>query len=102
MPLFSVCARVPSAYFAQEKETSVDIGKRAIVPLVCHVRDAVTGQKEVKLRTLGTGFIADRSGVFVTASHVIADFLSAPWNEACKAVTYFPIGSWKRMGRERA
>lgn len=92
-----VCA---VSVFAQEKETSVEIGKRAIVPLVCLVRDMPTGQRVIKLRTIGTGFIATENGMFNTATHVIADFLSAPWNEACKAVIYFPIGGWKRTATE--
>jgi V8-like Glu-specific endopeptidase len=45
---------------------------------------------------MGTVFMVDQTGTFVTADHVITEMLNPPLKDACKSAISFPIGGWKR------
>jgi S1-C subfamily serine protease len=76
---------------------NIELAKKTVAPVVCLVRDAATGNQVLRFRILGTAFMEDKNGTFITASHVIADFNNTePWKSSCKAAITFPIGGWVR------
>lgn len=75
--------------------SSVESAKRYVVPILCVVRDAKTGNQLITFRTLGSGFIIERDGVFITAQHVIKELRAEPFKSVCKAAIGIPLGGWK-------
>jgi hypothetical protein len=73
---------------------SINLAKKTVAPVVCLVRDQ-TGTQQVRFRILGTAFMVDTIGTFVTASHVISDLINTePWKSTCKAAITFTVGGW--------
>jgi hypothetical protein len=75
---------------------SVALAKTAVAPIVCLVRDAATGTQKSRFQIVGTAFMIDKNGTFITASHVIAAILASPLKEVCLPAITFPPGGWKR------
>jgi hypothetical protein len=75
---------------------SVALAKNTIAPIVCLVRDATTGTQMTRFQIVGTAFMIDKGGTFITASHVIAAMLTSPSKEVCLPAITFPLGGWKR------
>jgi len=76
---------------------SIEEAKKTVAPVVCLVRDAATGTEQVRFRILGTAFMEDTKGTFITARHVIVDFVnSGPLKSSCMPALTFPVGGWKR------
>jgi hypothetical protein len=74
----------------------IELAKKTVTPVVCLVRDASTGLQLIRFRILGTGFMVDQTGTFITANHVITEMLNPPLKDACKSAISFPVGGWKR------
>jgi Trypsin-like peptidase domain len=75
---------------------SVDLAKKSVAPVVCLVRDAATGTQLIKFQIIGTAFMIEQKGMFITASHVISGMLASPSKDVCKPAITFPVGGWKR------
>jgi hypothetical protein len=95
----AICIFLMAPARAQERTLvdGIDIAKKTVAPIVCLVRDAVSGTQQDRFRIVGTAFMEDAKGTFITAWHVVADFVNAgPWKSACTTAITFPIGGWKR------
>jgi hypothetical protein len=80
----------------QARTDSVGLAKNTVAPIVCLVRDAATGAQMTRFQIIGTAFMIDKKGTFVTASHVIGAVLTSPSKEVCLPAITFPLGGWKR------
>lgn len=90
---------IPLAAFSQSTTVgtdSVGLAKNSVAPIVCMVRDGATGTQVIRSQIVGTAFMIDKAGMFVTASHVIAALLASPLKEMCLPAITFPVGGWKR------
>jgi V8-like Glu-specific endopeptidase len=76
---------------------AIDLAKQSVVPVVCIVRNADTGEANIRFRILGTAFLIDPTGIFITAFHVIRDMMQDPWKIACTPGITFPSGGWTRQ-----
>jgi len=89
---------IPFAAFSQSSVStdSIALAKNTIAPIVCIARDANTGVQNVRFQIVGTAFMIDKKGTFITAGHVIAAILTSPSKEVCLPAITFPLGGWKR------
>ncbi len=73
--------------------------KRAIIPMVCAVRD---GNRATNLSVEGTGFFVKGDGTFVTADHVIAGMIATNRRTPCPLTAFYlpQAGNWSAI-RER-
>ncbi len=65
-----------------------------MVPIVCVVR-ARNDKRIVRYRTVGTGFLVDMTGTFVTALHVIDSFSGSTQKTTCQGAIAFSTGEAK-------
>jgi len=88
----------PIAAFPQSATAAspVELAKKRVAPVVCLVRDADTGSQWIRFRIIGTSFMVDEKGMFITATHVITDMLTSPLKDVCKPAITFPVGGWRR------
>jgi S1-C subfamily serine protease len=77
----------------------IETAKKTVAPIVCLVNNS-NGKGVTRFRILGTAFIVDASGIFVTANHVISDFLTSPWKDVCVSAVTFPTAGWKRVDQD--
>jgi S1-C subfamily serine protease len=75
---------------------TIDTAKKTVVPIVCLVHD-MADNNVTRFRIIGTGFIVDSKGTFVTANHVVMDLLASPNREVCKPAITFPTQGWQRV-----
>jgi hypothetical protein len=89
-------ALVPSVSFGQSGLDShaVEEARNAVVPIVCLVR-ARNDKQIVLYRPVGTGFLVDMTGTFITAAHVIGNFSDSAQKTACQGAIAFSIGRGK-------
>ena len=73
---------------------AVEEARKVVVPIVCVVR-ARNDKHIVRYRTVGTGFLVDMKGTFVTALHVIHSFSDSTQKTACQAGIAFSTGEAK-------
>ena len=71
--------------------SSVEAAKRYVVPILCVVRDAKTGNQLITFKTLGSGFIIERDGVFITAQHVIKELRASRSNLFVRRLSVFRL-----------
>lgn len=88
--LFSLVTALPGASFCQSGPnlSAMKDVNGAVVPIVCLVR-ARNGRRVSRYRPVGTGFLVDTSGTFVTASHVLATFSDNTKGNGCRAAIAF-------------
>jgi hypothetical protein len=105
--IFRQCALVVLSFFAAPAcaqtisvPSAIESARKTVAPVVCIVRDAATGQGHVRFQIIGTAFIVEPRGVFVTADHVFNEFLKAPYKDACMPAITFPVGGWKRAEQD--
>ncbi len=93
---------ITATAFGQDKSVSVEtieIAKRAIVPLVCLPVNAKVLPENPEI--FGTSFFVNNEGYFVTAAHVVKDFekrLST--DQPCDSVIYVPLSGWDKPLKE--
>ncbi len=85
-------------FTARPKDVSVktiEAIKRSIVPIVCGFPDA--GGNFIVVSIVGSGFLVNKNGDFLTAAHVLGDWqrVSTP-QVPCFPTIYIPIGGWKK------
>lgn len=83
---------------------NIEKAKKTIAPVVCLVKsmktDKATTEGLVRFRIMGTAFMVDAEGTFITAKHVVDEFDNAPWNDTCLPAITFPVGGWRRAAVE--
>lgn len=79
------------ASFSGQSSVAADVVGEAtgsVVPIVCLVQNRENGHV-LRYRTVGTAFLVDTAGTFVTAAHVISNFDTGQRTE-CNAAVSFP------------
>jgi Trypsin-like peptidase domain len=94
--LLFAAALAPCVSFGQSVADSqaVEEARKVVVPIVCVVRDR-NDKRIVRYRTVGTGFLVDVAGTFVTALHVIDSFSDQTQKTTCQGGITFSTGEAK-------
>jgi trypsin-like peptidase len=97
-----VAAVSPSVSFGQSGVNlyATKEARKAVVPIVCLVR-ARNDKQIVRYRAVGTGFLVDMTGTFVTAAHVIGNFPDSTQKTACRGAIAFSSGEAGAKAREK-
>jgi len=98
--LLFVAVLAPDVSFGQSGADphGIEEARKAVVPIVCLVRSR-NDKQVVRYRTVGTGFLVDMTGTFVTAVHVIASFSGNAEKTACQGAIAFSTGKAKARGK---
>jgi len=97
MKLTAIICALAAALLAQPKDVpvkTIESIKRSVVPVICGIDEGKDNLKIVLV--MGSGFLVNREGDFVTAAHVLDDWgkVSTP-QQPCILYVYFPVGGWE-------